>query len=300
MIAGTGLAYFLVNRPPPEDPVVRVAFTPLPASSQIIMGIENLYSRSDTGEGPAANYLVSVPDAGEAVDVLGVSGPGLAAPQLPTPHSRSAVLGHSAQVTLAAAFDCAQPGWWSGTDGDYRVNVARTDRYGRVLHAFVPLPVTAAAAWREVLQRSCVYTVMTASTFDQWTVTPQPATRTMRLSVHVRNSAEFPIFLQFAFPTAPLGTARVARVPAHGQAVLRTEWPADLCDFYPWALLAQSTPDDPNFNVVLVNAGVQNFSADHRGQGFNPYQNAISIPHTLRVRLQHELDDACRNESTQG
>jgi len=52
VIAGTGLAYLLVNRPPPENPVVRVIFTPLPPSSQVIMGIENLYSRSETEGSP--------------------------------------------------------------------------------------------------------------------------------------------------------------------------------------------------------------------------------------------------------
>jgi hypothetical protein len=303
LVAGASVAYWR-TRPPAELLQVRVAFAPLtPPSDEGILGVQNLYQIApDTA---AANYDVADLVPGDTVDVLGVDGPGLAATAVSGAPSR---YGSVPEVTVSARFDCAQPKWWTAADGDYRVKVLRTDRYGRVRHATVALPPGDSAGWREAVQRNCLYPILAAGTFDQWTVTTDPGRSHVTLSVAVRNPADHAIFLQFGFPnaagtsgtggaggtagTSGTGAAGAVKVEAYGGAQLTTSWPASGCADYSSDLLALTGPDDPT-DAVMLRVAVSALGQRSAQDSGDPYLVGLLITHALRVHLQTEINLAC-------
>jgi len=292
LVAGAGTAASWYTRPPAMDPRVRVNLSDKPAPAQQgWIGLQNLYQWSTGGSGAAADYRVQLPGSGEVVDVLGLTGPGLTAPDArPARVSQ----GQLSAVTLAAHFDCAQRQWWTAVDDEYGIRVRRTDQYGRRLQATVPLSTPDAAAWREAVQRECLYRVLATATFGQWTVGEDPSTSRVTLSAQMQNPADFPIFLQFNYPVGSDGPdPAVVEIPAHGGATVSTDWQTSECGGFAFDLLGVNGPTDPT-DVVLVRAGVRRFGSPTVAPGSSdPYQNAVSITHSLRVRLQSQLDRAC-------
>jgi hypothetical protein len=278
---------------PAVTSVVRLTWGEQPlAAEQLGLGIQNLYQPTPQQEGAAGEYWVRAVGHGEALDVLGISGPGL------TPSPAAAVPapeGYQAAVTLAARFDCTQRQWWTAVDADYRVRVRRIDSLGRARLATVPLPADDSTAWREATQRDCLYHLLTGASLDRWVVGADRSASRVTVSVRVRNPADFPVYLQLDFPSG-LGTPGppIVQVPARGTATLTTRWAAIDCFQYPHGLLGLFGRDDGT-NEVLVRAGVRPFSRDQQQESTDPYQTAIGLSHTQRVKLQSMLNGACRS-----
>ncbi len=292
VVAGASLVLWWHGRPPALDPVVRVRFLAEPvAQGQGQLGIGDLYEPSTLPRGMAADYAVAVDAPADVVDVVQVEGPGLVPVQASAGRARH---GRATSVTLAASADCGGPGWWAARDGDYRVRVRRTDEAGRMLEADVPLAAPDARAWREVVQRQCLFGVLSGATLDRWSARPDVPAGRVLLSARVANPASRPVFLQFHFPVRS-GTddPPVVEVPAHGTATLTSAWPAGLCGAFPRDLLALFGSHDDPTDVVLVRAGVGAFGAPSADDGGDPYQNSVPIPHGTWVRVQHLLDRAC-------
>ena len=291
VLVGAGSADYWHQRPPAVDPVVRVAFAPdAVLDGGVSLGLQNLYFIDQQSVG--ADYLIGVQLPGEVVDVLGISGPGLTSSAVSGGHAR---YGSEPTVRLRASFDCSQQDWWTARDGDYGVKVTRTDSYGRVVHATVPLAIPDATAWREVVQRDCLSPQLVAANFGHWDVGVDRTRSRVTLSVRVTNPASHPIYLQIDIAHGSAADSPpVTEVPAHSSSTLITNWPASSCPDYPSNLMALTGPDDPT-NVILLRAGVRPLDPpDHNQQSeADPYQTGFAIPHSLRVHLQAELDRAC-------
>ena len=289
LLMGVGATTYWRTRPPAVDPVVRVGFAPVPApNDRGRLMVQNLYQIG--AEALAADYLVTVQVPGDVVDVMSIHGPGLRSSAASAGLARH---GSESKVTLAATFDCDQRDWWTAVPGDYLVNVTRTDRFGRLVEAAVPLAADDATAWREVVQRQCLVAVLAAMNFSDWNVAVDRSSSAVRLSVRVVNPADHPVYLQFNFWGGLTATGPpVVAVPAHGSALLTTGWPASSCPEYPSSLLGLLGPADPT-NVILLRTGVVPFGPPRTQDHVDPDQNAVDIPHSLRVHLQYELDEGC-------
>jgi hypothetical protein len=282
LLVGACASVYWYSRPPPADPVVRVAVVALPpVATRLTDAMGNLYAPAPEGPETAADYRVTALVPGDTVHVLGFEGPGLVAAH--ASHGRASV------VTLSARIDCSTPAWQVAQDQAYRLRVVKTDRYGRNASATIPLPKAYAADWRQYLQQSCLGDALSdgarANAANVWTRTGD-GDEYIAMNVRLHNPFDVPIFLQLAYPGGAASGPRLKKVPAGSAAWLSTSWPLWRCSEYKTDLFGWE-------DGLLVRAGVQRFGAWTIGPFDDPHQTGVNLPHELSLDLRRQLSRAC-------
>jgi hypothetical protein len=188
-IAGVvGLAVHQATQPPPLDPRVTAALTPLPIAEG------GWGAPSPDRSIVVGRMLVTGVTPGETVAVAGLSGPGLGATSAapldgsqpgtyPDPDPRAM------PWTTSATIDCASPRSLTAQPSDYAVLLERTDRWGRTVTGALPLPEQA-EAWADTVRRTCWQrTVAAGVALDSLEVRTDVARGTVALGVVIRNDA---------------------------------------------------------------------------------------------------------------
>jgi hypothetical protein len=188
VIAALASAGYLVMRPSPADPVVRVHLT---GSAEPVEP-----GRGDAppprGQTVTGHYDVSTDVVGDQVQVLGVHGPGLS---FPSSDRTTISAAHAARdLGVYSTLDCSQTGWWT-TDADYRLRVRRSDPTGQVTEYDAPLGPSA-ESWHHAVQLACVRLAVSQLTIENTTVAATPGDPTVHVKLRVHNPHPFPLWLQ--------------------------------------------------------------------------------------------------------
>jgi hypothetical protein len=197
---------YLVMRPTPADPVVRVHLTgfaepvqsgPFDATPPIGLPV--------TGQ-----YDVSTDVEGDQVQVLGVLGPGLSTPT--ADHVTITAANAARRLGVRSTLDCSQGDWWT-TDADYRLRVRRVDPTGQVTEYDAPLG-SSATSWRQVVQQACVRLAVSQLSIETTTVAATPGDPAVHVILGLHNPHPFPLWLQPATaprePSPPLPVVAIA------------------------------------------------------------------------------------------
>ena len=190
VVAISALAFAVrqANEPPPLDPrvVADVVSVPVPERRIETPG----GSWIEDADLALARLEVSGVPAGDTVEVDGIVGPGLGATRgarlsgAPDDSDPASVV-----WSAAATIDCASPRSLSAVPDDFSVALRRTDRWGRVVRAAVPLP-DAALEWAGQVRMACWATaVRDGVALDDLTARPDRARGAVTLGLVLSNDA---------------------------------------------------------------------------------------------------------------
>jgi hypothetical protein len=233
--AGVG---FVASRPPPVAPFHLVV-----ASE----GDHGLVSLGETDLVWADSYAVSGLAPGDTDRVVGIVGPSLSSPTGPADVITTASQGFV--VRLGAMLSCPASQWSLAADSSYRARVQRTDAFGRLTEADVPL--SNAGAWHRMVVQQCLlrlveFDVLTA----RWGASVRPGSRVVDVSVDIRNPDKNPMWL--SSESYGLGVQSLPSPPTLLVPQAWTRWTTDLAvrDCTSAPQLEQFTLVDQNGMIV--------------------------------------------------
>ena len=159
--------HYVSTRPPALDPIVHVSYVPLQGAQSRVLDVD-----AQGRPRASSQYVVNTRVQGDVDVLVGVIGPGLVDP---TSSIRGVTSTHPGIGMIGATVSCADSSWWSAKDGDYRVPVRRTDKYGRVTTYNTPLDATTAIDWHGWVRHTCLGVIF--RTLPRAVAEPTPATR---------------------------------------------------------------------------------------------------------------------------
>ena len=166
------------SQPPPVDPTITAT-----VADALSNGLATEIPGA-TYEGFTAVAVKVEPRAGEAITVLGITGPGIRASR--AVRDRTAADDGVEDVFLAPG--CDDPRSFTATFDDYRLQVRRTDTYGRATVGTLTLPSAIAAQLADSAVQNCFQSrVSEAVTVTGIDIRPDVARRTITVAVTVHN-----------------------------------------------------------------------------------------------------------------
>jgi len=188
-VVGVGALGSAWNRaqPPPVDPTIRAS-----VADALAVGVATQVPGSNY-DGFTAFAVQVEPLAGEAITVLGVNGPGIRASRA-VRDSTAPVAGVEDVFVVPG---CDDPRSSTAAVDDYRLQVRRTDTYGRATTGALTLPSAIAAQLADAATQNCFQTrvteAVTVSTVD---LRPDVARRTITADVTIHNGLDLDLLVQ--------------------------------------------------------------------------------------------------------
>jgi hypothetical protein len=175
------------SQPPPVDPTITAT-----VADALSNGLATQIP-GGTYDGFTAVAVKVEPRAGEAITVLGITGPGIRASRA----VRGATEADDGVEDVFLAPGCDDPRSFIATFDDYRLQVRRTDTYGRTTAGTLALPSAIAAQLADSAVENCfrarVTEVVTVSAID---IRPDVARRTITAGVTIRNGLDRDLLVQ--------------------------------------------------------------------------------------------------------
>lgn len=168
-------------------------------------------------------YTVVRERSGDRIELLGISGPGIRATGVGAPVGIS---GDDSRfsIPVLATLGCQDPQALEAREDQYRLLVRRTDEYGRVLEARVPLPVGSQNRWAITVGGTCLQGMAASGiTVESVRATPQASPPQVRLRLALRSRLDRDVaidVLGYSGGQAVHPETTTAILPAGGQQVL--------------------------------------------------------------------------------
>jgi hypothetical protein len=173
------------SQPPPVDPTIRATVADALSNGLATQVPGVVY------DGYTAVAVQVQPSAGESITVLGITGPGIRASRA-VPDPAGAAID---DVFLAPG--CDDPRSSTPTFDDYRLQVRRTDSYGRVTTGVLILPSPIAAQLADGTAQNCFQTRVTeAVTVSKVDIRSDVARRTITAAVTIHNGFDQDLLVQ--------------------------------------------------------------------------------------------------------
>lgn len=166
---------------PPDDGLPHVA---------VVDSISNPGVNNDVPGMLTSIYTTVSQRPGDSVALLGISGPGIRATSVGKPVVDSHDDARSSTPVLAV-IGCDDPRALDAREDDYRLLVRRTDSFGRVVEAQVPLPIGSQYRWGLTIGGMCLQTLATtALQVRSVRAAAVPGKAQVLLDVEVRNGLD--------------------------------------------------------------------------------------------------------------
>lgn len=163
VLVPAGIVGYRTLVPPPVDPEIRVAVTPVIPSQYVLGETVQTYDQVGifvTPQSLRSAYALSAPDEADrsanTYSIVGLTGPGVRASTaslLPSP--TGGVADQVARQDVDVIADCFDPAVLRSQPSDYALTVARTDDRGRTVTGAVPMPA-GAPDWSAFLTSTCL------------------------------------------------------------------------------------------------------------------------------------------------